>query len=61
MKPGQIEVPLAVYGLICSINSRARFCVRLGVVMISKVGSSTALPGVRQVLRTIACSCAIKV
>ena len=61
MKPTLILVSRSVYGLIWAINSRARFCVWLGVVMISKLGASGAAPGVRQVLRTMVCKVAIKV
>jgi hypothetical protein len=61
METALILVPRSVYGFIRLINSMACFCVGLGVVMISKVGAFAALPGVRQVLRTIACSCAINV
>ena len=42
-------------------NSSARFCVGLGVVVISKVAASSAPLGARQVLRTMVESACIKV
>ena len=53
MKPALILVPRSVTGLIYVISSRARFCVWLGVVVISKARSSGAPPDVGQVLRTM--------
>ena len=57
--PG-FEVPRSVYGLIKLIRSRARFCLGLGVVVISKAGALSGPLGVRQALRTTLESSAIK-
>ena len=54
-------VSFPAYNGICSISASARSCFALGQVRTSKVGTSGAAFGLRQVLRTIVASSAISV